>query len=154
MTEANRFPRLDDAEQEVLLCAVEGTDLFHIVWSFREDGSSETDEQLRPKAEAVIRKLIELGWVRLAEAWQDKLPPGQHKTVTVAGRRMELASVYREERISADRFDEVLRDPNSWALNRPYEVVLVTTDEGDEAVKAGVLDEAYAKFLGKRDSRA
>ena len=139
MSESEGLPRLSEAEQEVLLAATEGEDLFHIVWGLRGVVHGEaTDEELRPQADALIRKLIGLGWVRLARAWQDKLPPGQHNTVTILGRSEELDRVYHEEPIPTEQFDAVLLDPRSWGLDPP-EVVLVTTDEGDRAIADGVL---------------
>src|SRR6266545_4240475 len=78
VSESDRAPRLSDVEQEVLLSAVEGDDLFHVVWGVRSvTGAEASDEELRPETEAVIRKLIGLGWVRLARAWQDPVPPGE-----------------------------------------------------------------------------
>jgi hypothetical protein len=151
VSDAERVPRLNEAEQEVLLAATEGEDLFHVVWGLRGvvHGAG-TDDELRPQADAVIRKLIGLGWVRLARTWQDKLPPGEHNTVTIMGRTEELDSVYREEPIPSEQFDAVLRDADSWGLREP-EVVLLTTDEGERAIANGVLAEAYAKFLKKAD---
>jgi hypothetical protein len=153
VSDAEGLPRLSDAEQEVLLTAKEGDNLFHVVWGYRgaAPGPEATDQELRPEVDAVIRKLIGLGWVRLARAWQDKLPPGQHNTVTVFGRAHELDTVYREESIPDDQFDAVLRDPRSWELGRPDEVILVTTGAGDTAIANGALAEAYAKFLNKNE---
>jgi hypothetical protein len=144
---------LSAVEQEVLLSAVEGDDLFHIVWGVRTvTGIEATDEELRPQADALIRKLIGLGWVRLARAWQDDVPPDKRETVTVAGRHVQLKTAYREESIPEEQFDEVLGDPQSWRLGRPFDVVLVTTNEGDEAVRRGVLADAYAKIFNRHDT--
>jgi hypothetical protein len=148
MGDAERFPRLKEDEQEVLLCANEREDLFHVVWGLRRGDA--TDEELRPRADAIIRKLIGLGWVRLARAWQDKLPPGEHQMAMIVGRAWEIDNVYREEAIAPEEFDALLRDPRSWDLE-DMRVVLVPTDEGDEAIANGVLDEAYAKFGLKRN---
>ena len=149
-------PRLSDVEQEVLLSAVEGDDLFHIVWGARTVTRAEaSDEELRPEAEAVVRKLIGLGWVRLARAWQDPVPPGERQTVTLPGfgQTVELQTAYREEPIPPEQFDEVLRDPRSWGLTEPSLVILVTTNEGDAAVASGVLAEAYDKIYKKNELR-
>jgi len=95
----------------VLLCAVEGEDL-----------------ELRPKFDSLIRRLIALGWIRIAQAWQDEVP------------------------IQPGDFDRVLRDHRSWHGGNEYDVVLATTPEGEKAIASGVLDEAYAKIPRPKES--
>jgi hypothetical protein len=113
------------------------------------DATDQTDEELRPHADAVIRKLIGLGWVRLARARQDKVPPGQHNTVTILGRTETLERLSRRVTTAGGVRRRPAR-PRSWDLNQP-EVVLATTDEGDRATASGVLSEAHAKFVKMSD---
>ena len=144
-------PKLSAVEQEVLLCAREGEALFHVLWGYVgvAGGPDRTEEEVRPDVIAVIRKLIDIGWVRLAEAWQDEVPP--YTAQPPLGGPVVLHTLYREEQIPVEEFDRVLCEPASWEIGRDHDVILTTTAAGDDAVGRGVIDEAYAKFIRPKE---
>jgi hypothetical protein len=151
VSDASDAARLSAAEQEVLLCAVEDESLFHVMWGVRPilDRSAGTDLELRADTAALVRKLIDMGWIRLAQRWSDKAPPGT-LTPEIFGQRYTVDSIARYEPIALEEFDRVLRDPSAWGLDGPYDVVLELTPEGGRAVERGALVDAYAKITGPK----
>lgn len=152
------WPKLNDAEQEVMLNAVANDELVHVLWGVHwivDPHLAQTDSQIRLQVADMIRKLIALGWIRLERQHREPLPETDwHTAQPPVGPEITIKDKLIVEPVGRDDMDRVLNDAASWEPHSAYEtaVALAVTDQGGDAVSGGVIDDAYEKFLGRKET--